>query len=268
MRLAAALLLCTAAAAAPSFCAASGWDIEFSEEFDGDSLNASRWTVLNATRENDSSCRDARCLASNVAVAGGALRLTARREASAWANFTTGAVNSQGKVFWNATPASPWRLCVSGALPGGGGAGAGLWPAFWLMPNDDSCWPDHGELDILEMINGDGIAHATCESRRFRRAPVRPGPRAAALTNNCATLTPNPKRRANPKQTDHTSPAGSRCTYKDESEGGERPIPNFGGFNEYAIEVRGDGSFSFVYNGATVHEYNVTKGLPLHQVPW
>jgi hypothetical protein len=91
---------------------------------------------------------------------------------------------------------------------------------------------------------------------------------AAALTNNCATLTPNPKRRANPKQTDHTSPAGSRCTHKDESEAGERPIPNFGGFNEYAIEVRGDGSFSFVYNGATVHEYNVTKGLPLHQVPW
>jgi len=30
-----------------------------------------------------------------------------------------------------------------------------------MMPNDDSCWPSHGEMDILEEINGDGVAHAT-----------------------------------------------------------------------------------------------------------
>jgi len=33
-------------------------------------------------------------------------------------------------------------------LPGGGGngAGQGIWPAHWLMPDDDSCDPDEGEL--------------------------------------------------------------------------------------------------------------------------
>lgn len=39
--------------------------------------------------------------------------------------------------------------------------GQGLWPAHWMMPNDASCDPDEGEMDILEMIDGDGIAHGT-----------------------------------------------------------------------------------------------------------
>jgi hypothetical protein len=30
-----------------------------------------------------------------------------------------------------------------------------------MMPDTAGCWPDLGEMDILEMINGDGRAHAT-----------------------------------------------------------------------------------------------------------
>ena len=41
------------------------------------------------------------------------------------------------------------------------GNSVGMWPAHWMMPNDSSCWPDHGEIDIMEMINGDGSSHAT-----------------------------------------------------------------------------------------------------------
>ena len=29
------------------------------------------------------------------------------------------------------------------------------------MPDNDVCWPKSGEIDILEMINGDGNAHGT-----------------------------------------------------------------------------------------------------------
>ena len=48
-------------------------------------------------------------------------------------------------------------------LPGNAGQGAsnGVWPAHWMMPNDNSCWPDHGEIDIMEMIDGDGTYHGT-----------------------------------------------------------------------------------------------------------
>ena len=30
-----------------------------------------------------------------------------------------------------------------------------------MMPDTAGCWPDLGEMDILEMINGDGRVHAT-----------------------------------------------------------------------------------------------------------
>jgi hypothetical protein len=66
----------------------------------------------------------------------------------------------------------------------------------------------------------------------------------------------------------HTSPAGPACKFVDKSEGGSLELPNFNAFNEYAVEVRGDGTFAFVYNGAVVHAYNKSLGLPTHVVPW
>lgn len=219
----------TTLAAATSFCGDdTSWKTVFSEEFEGTALNMSRWTVRDASQENDSSCREARCMAANVAVSGSALHLTARKEVSSWANITTGAIESRDKAFWEATGSGAFRVCVSGSLPGADGTGAGYWPAFWMMPNDASCWPDHGELDIMEQINGDPRVYATY----------------------------------------HTSPAGAACKRVDDSEGGSLSVPGFNSFNEYAVEVRGDGSFSFVYNGAVVHAYNSTRALPKHVVPW
>ena len=72
------------------------------------------------------------CLTSNVAVSGGKLILTARREQSGWAKFTTGAVNSRDKRFFAATQDKPIRMCIAGSLPGSVATGKGLWPAFWL----------------------------------------------------------------------------------------------------------------------------------------
>ena len=51
-------------------------------------------------------------------------------------------------------------------LPGGGsnvtaGAGQGIWPAHWMMPQDSSCDPDEGEMDIMEMVDGDGTHWST-----------------------------------------------------------------------------------------------------------
>lgn len=147
--------------ASGGFCEEAGWETVFLDDFSGSQLNMTSWTVRDLSTFDDSFCREAMCVAENVAVRNGALVLTAKSEKRGWANFTTGAVSTQNKAFWQATHDKPFRLCVSGLLPGGKGTGSGLWPAFWMMPNDHSCWPTHGEQDILEMINGDGLAHAT-----------------------------------------------------------------------------------------------------------
>lgn len=233
MLLAMCLAVCLAAVlpvAFGGFCDDPAWDQVWGDEFSGDTLNISSWSVMNNTSPNDSSCRDAMCLTSNVRVEGGALILTAREEAAGWARFTTGAIDSRDKRFFQATRDKPFRLCVSGMLPGGKGTGSGLWPAFWMMPNDDSCWPDHGEQDIFEMINGDGVAHATYH-----------------VSNATAS--------------------GPWCKYHDTSEGGSRFIPGWDtAYHEYAIERRVD-SLAFVYDSVTV--YNSTGGpRRVLDVPW
>ena len=154
------------ARAAPSFCDAQpGWKLDWLEEFDGVALNASSWSALDLQTYDIGCCRDAACLPDNVLVAGGALHLSSERRRVEGYNFTTGAVRTKGKRSWTATAASAFRVCVSASLPGGGhgadGAAQGIWPAHWMMPDTEGCWPDLGEMDILEMINGDGRAHAT-----------------------------------------------------------------------------------------------------------
>ena len=100
------------------------------------------------------------------------------------------------------------------------------------MPNDASCWPAHGEQDILEMINGDGIAHGTYH------------------------VTPP------------TPPGGAPQCGNDTSEGGSLPIKDFDTvYHEYAIERRLD-SLAFVYD--SVVAYNSSGGVRRVEpgIPW
>lgn len=51
------------------------------------------------------------------------------------------------------------RFCVRAKLPGAGpGKSAGLWPAHWMMPADYSKHCGYCELDIMEMVDGNGQA--------------------------------------------------------------------------------------------------------------
>ena len=173
-------LACSAAGFA-SFCSAPGFALEWADEFDGDALNVTNWSVRNATAENNSMCREARCMADNVAVRGGALVLTARREASAWANFTTGAVHSQNKAAFAARAGAPVRICVRGTLPVGPAA-TGYWPAFWLMPNTGACW--------VSGHCGRGAAWRKLGARAARRSPpVPPRPTPPSPPPLCSPTT-------------------------------------------------------------------------------
>lgn len=157
-----------AGAAAASFCDPTPeWQPVWSDEFDGDTLNASNWKPI--VGPDVGSCRTAYCQPENVAVANGTLILTSQREQVDGYNFTSGAVRSMGLQHWAYSPV--FRLCASARLPGNAkaanitGENQGIWPAIWMMPDPNAsvkqCWPDLGEVDILEMINGDGFAHGT-----------------------------------------------------------------------------------------------------------
>lgn len=50
---------------------------------------------------------------------------------------------------------------VAGFVPGSNDKNQGIWPAHWLMPDTTECWPTKGEIDVMEMINGDGNYHGT-----------------------------------------------------------------------------------------------------------
>lgn len=165
------------------FTASAGWcdeweggSIEWSDEFNGDGLDYSKWNIVCndisgencsslpfPTSHNGAECRSATCVPEAVTVAGGYLTLTSSRVGNNSSVWTTGAVKTANKASWTHEDGT-YRMCISAKLPGGGstdGAGQGIWPAHWMMPEDDSCDPDEGEMDIMEMVSGDGTTWAT-----------------------------------------------------------------------------------------------------------
>jgi len=167
-----------AVAAYTSFCEQPGYSTVFVDEFDG-ALNTSNWHVVDQAPRDNARCRDmvtapnskwwlAHCTrlgvskAQQVSIQDGALVIRAdavrvRDSDTSFANITTGGVTSKRSWGGNAAP-GPTRICLNAMLPGSGGngVGQGFWPALWMMPDDSSCWACNGEIDIVEMINGDG----------------------------------------------------------------------------------------------------------------
>ena len=146
---------------ASSFCTSSGWTPVWRDDFSGSSLDSASWNIEDGA--DGGMCRSAYCTPANVGVHDGALWLASKREALNGKNFSTGAVHTAGKRTYTARDGS-YRVCVSSRLPGHSsppGAAQGLWPAIWMMPNDNSCDPDEGETDILEQISGKPEMYAT-----------------------------------------------------------------------------------------------------------
>jgi len=132
---------------------APGWKQVFKDDFT--TLDTNSWTIV--TGVSSGLGRDAYLTTDNVYIENGHLVLRSQKQTVDNMNYTSGAIISQDKKYF-----SNARVCVSATLPGTNNKVAqGIWPAHWLMPNDQSCWPDHGEVDIMEMINGDGNVHGS-----------------------------------------------------------------------------------------------------------
>ncbi len=121
------------------------WQCTFSDEFNGTSLDRNIWGVIPYGLGSSCQSDDAQ----HVQVAGGDLRLIATRNSTSdycytqyGLEYTGGFIQTQGNFAQRYG-----RFEIRAKLP----QGNGFWPAFWMLPGDDSY---DGEIDILEAYGG------------------------------------------------------------------------------------------------------------------
>jgi hypothetical protein len=139
------------------------WTLEWSDEFNGTSLNQAYWNFETGTGVNGDfgtgQLDRATDRPENVAIEqgiagadGGALRITTRKEFYVDRNYTSGRINTSGKVAWGPNHRIVARVWPKGVRTMGQGF------AFWMMPNEippgqsTISWPQGGEIDIMEYV--------------------------------------------------------------------------------------------------------------------
>jgi len=152
------------APAGPAFHAEGrGWELVWSDEFDGDQLDRILWEVEESCwggGNDERQCYTDR--QKNVEVKNGVLRLKAFREKfkglqypQGWPGgrgkqirqkYTSGKVRTRDRADW-----TYGRFSARIKLP----KGQGTWPAFWMLPADNAYggWAASGEIDIMEAVN-------------------------------------------------------------------------------------------------------------------
>ena len=85
----------------------------------------------------------------NTSLENGYLIITAKQENFGGKNYTSSRIKTQGNIFH-----TYGRIDIRAKLP----FGQGLWPALWMLGENFSStgWPSCGEIDIMEMIGGNG----------------------------------------------------------------------------------------------------------------
>ena len=139
--------------------AATTWTPIWSDNFDGAAgtgLNTSDWRYDTGTGWGTGEIETMSNSTANVQHDGnGHLQITAIRDANG--NWTSGRIETQRADF--AAPAGG-QLQVSASIQQpnvSGAAAAGYWPAFWMLGAQfrvDHNWPNDGEIDTMEDING------------------------------------------------------------------------------------------------------------------
>lgn len=133
---------------------AQNWQLVWSDEFDGDTLNTDLWSYQTGTgTEYDlpsgwGNNELQYYKEENVKVADGVLTLTAKRENIETSQFTSGRIRTIYKGDW-----TYGRFEFRAKMP----KGQGLWAAIWMLPTDEDYggWAASGEIDIMEYLGHD-----------------------------------------------------------------------------------------------------------------
>ncbi|WHX50976.1 RICIN domain-containing protein [Paenibacillus woosongensis] len=137
--------------------AAPNWNLVWSDEFDGNSLNSANWTAEIGTGSGGWGNNELQYYTNrpqNLQVTGGNLVITAQRESYGGMNYTSARIKTQGlKNF------TYGKVEARIKLP----SGQGLWPAFWMLGSNITTvgWPASGEIDIMERVNNNSFVNGT-----------------------------------------------------------------------------------------------------------
>lgn len=194
LALAAPLLISLAAASssvaqqAPAL-APEDYRLVWSDEFDRPGLpDPSKWTYdTHANRGgwyNNELQYYSADRPENARVEGGMLVIEARREALAEAPDHGGQNYTSARLL-SRTPSGGWTYGLFEArikLP----CARGTWPAFWMLPDDASGWPNGGEIDILEHVGHQpGAVHGTIHTGAFNHVKRTEKQGSVALPDVC-----------------------------------------------------------------------------------
>ncbi|RAJ05177.1 beta-glucanase (GH16 family) [Chitinophaga skermanii] len=131
---------------APTAAPPPVYTLVWQDEFDGTSLNTSKWSYENGNLGVNNEKQYYQT--ANVAVSGGKLLITARKQTVGGQPYTSGRINTNGKF-----STKYGRIEASIKLP----AVQGTWPAFWMLGSNigdpNVGWPKCGEIDIMEQTN-------------------------------------------------------------------------------------------------------------------
>ena len=148
------------------------WSLVWEDNFDGDTINAKYWSKIpRGSVDWNNYMSDYPQL---YAVRNGNLVLRGMStppEANDTAPYITGGIFTMGKVTF-----SNGRLEIKAKL----NPAKGAWPAIWLMPFDENApkWPEGGEIDIMERLNGDAIAYQTVHSSYTYNLGIKDNPKS------------------------------------------------------------------------------------------
>lgn len=125
-----------------------GMNLVWQDEFNGSHLNLSDWKhEIGGSGWGNNELEYYQD--QNTAAHDGYLVITAKKENVGGKNYTSSRIITHGKKEFQFG-----RVDIRALLP----KGQGIWPALWMLGNNVSTagWPACGEIDIMEMIGGEG----------------------------------------------------------------------------------------------------------------
>lgn len=124
------------------------WNLVWQDDFNGDTLNTNDWNYeKHAPGWVNSELQEYTDSTDNISVKDGNLVIKAiKKEKDGKDYYTSGKITTQDKKTFKYG-----KFEIRAKTP----KGKGLWPALWMMPNDESLygqWPKCGEIDIMEVL--------------------------------------------------------------------------------------------------------------------
>ncbi len=155
-----------------------GWRLVWSDEFDGPTIDRAKWNLrTNEGRDIDRGCNTDS--PRNTFTSRGVLTLRALREttrcSSQTRQYTQSYLDTIGKASF-----TYGRFEIRAKSPNGPTNSRGLWPAFWLRPDDGG----KGEIDVVELPGGASYYRAATQAIFYDYTPVKQDQRYTFATGH------------------------------------------------------------------------------------